>query len=621
MKRNKLFWFKISAVVLPIVILCLAEILLRVSGYGYNPDLFIKDPDDSSCMVMNRTASYRFFSDTTNATKGNRERFKIVKGAHTFRIFILGESTTAGYPYMHNGSFHRWLQYRLMRTFPDRNFELINVALTAVNSYTVLDFGKQVVAYQPDAVLIYTGHNEYYGALGIGSTSRIAGSRLWILTVLKLRQLRFVQLMENGLQGLLHLFNRQTIDTRDNLMKRMAAAQEIGYASPAYQQGIDQFDQNINEVCRLFSAAHIPVFLSTVVSNEKDLKPFISASGRYSAARSFARADAAYAAGDFKMAQLCYRQAKEYDLLRFRAPEGINRSILACIARHYPGVYLADSRRVFEQVSPHGIPGKETLLEHVHPNLFGYALLSEAFYQAMKDSKLIQPSAANEMSFPQLLKSMPVTQVDSLYGAYQIMMLKTGWPFNEPIPKGFQRGEGMTEKIAGALSVNRISWLNAMDQLFKYSMQSGDKATALKATEAVMLENPFNVPYYIYAGRLCFEMGDFNSAALYFKKAYLFDPSKANLENIYLLCLKADRPEDALRYLIQLREYNDAAQAMDKAGVLIKEIIALKKSAVGGVISSSDLQEIAVRYRRLNAEEAAAKYDSKTKFYGVSKSK
>ena len=606
--------------VLPIVFLSLVEILLSVAGYGYNTDLFIKDPDDSSCMVMNRTASYKFFSDTANATKGNRERFKVVKGGRTFRIFVLGESTTAGYPYMHNGSFHRWLQYRLMHTFPDRNFELINVALTAVNSYTVLDFGKQVLAYQPDAVLIYAGHNEYYGALGIGSTSHISGSRLWILTVLKLRQLRFVQLMENGLHGLLHLFNGKNIDTRDNLMKRMAAAQEIGYASPAYQQGVDQFDKNMNEVCSLFSAAHIPVFLSTVVSNEKDLKPFISKAGRYAAAQSFVRADSAYAAGDFKMAQLCYRQAKEYDLLRFRAPEGINKSILA-ITRHYPQVYLADSRGIVERASPHGIPGKETLLEHVHPNLFGYALLSEAFYQAMKGSKLIRPLAVNEMSFPQLLKSMPVTQVDSLYGAYQIMMLKTGWPFNEPIPKGFTRGEGMAEKIAGALSVDRISWLDAMDQLFKYSMQSGDKVTALKATEAVMLENPFNVPYYIYAGRLCFELGDFSSAELYFKKAYLFNPSKANLENLYLLCLKADRPEDALRYLVQLREYNDATQAMDNAGTIIKEIIGLKKLAARGVIPPALLHKIGLCYRRLNAEEAAAKYDAKTTFYDVGKSK
>ena len=101
---------------------------------------------------------------------------KKMKDDSTLRIFVLGESTTIGYPFFHNGSFHRWLQYRLMHTFPDRQFEIINLSLTAVNSYTVLGFAKELIRYKPDAVLIYTGHNEFYGTLGVGSSSRIGSS-------------------------------------------------------------------------------------------------------------------------------------------------------------------------------------------------------------------------------------------------------------------------------------------------------------------------------------------------------------------------------------------------------------------------------------------------------------
>jgi len=609
LNKQKLIWFKILAFIVPVLILCLIEIGLRLFGYGYQTDLFIKDPDDPTCYVMNKYASYKFFSNPVNATKGNREKFKIVKAPHTFRIFVLGESTTAGYPYMHNGSFHRWLQYRLMHTFPDLNFEIINVSLTAVNSYTVLNFGKQIIPYLPDAVLIYAGHNEYYGALGTGSSSRIAGSYFWKETVLRLREFRLVQFIENGIHGVQQLFSGKSIDTRDNLMQRMAASQQIQYGSADYKKGIEQFERNMNAVCKLLSGQHIPVFISTLVSNEKDMKPFISGSEKPSANDAYHQANAAYAKADYKSAKTQYIQAKELDLLRFRAPEAINKSIKK-IAATYPGVYLTDSRRIFERYSPNGILGEETLLEHVHPNLYGYALLSEAFYQEMKLSKLLKPLPGAEMSFADLLKHMPVTKVDSLYGAYQMMMLKTGWPFNIPIAADFKPGRGTEEKIAGALAVDRITWMEAMDQVFKYSMKASDKPLALKATEAVMLEDPYHTIYYIYAGRLSFESGDYTSAKLYFKKAYLLDPSPSNLQDLYLMSVKIDEPENALIYLQMLKQANaeDKVHVHDQS--LIREIVQLKQEGNRKIFTDSLRHHIALCYLQLNASEAAVKYQS-----------
>src|SRR5882724_7287893 len=172
---KKVFLFKVIGILIPFLILCLLEISLRVFHYGRNLDLFIEYPADKNYLLLNPDASKRYFTNQAIATTGNAELFKKEKDANTLRIFILGESTTIGFPYFHNGSFHRWLKYRLMRTFPDKNFEIINVSLTAVNSYTVLDFAKEAVHYQPDAVFIYAGHNEYYGALGVASTENIGG--------------------------------------------------------------------------------------------------------------------------------------------------------------------------------------------------------------------------------------------------------------------------------------------------------------------------------------------------------------------------------------------------------------------------------------------------------------
>jgi hypothetical protein len=275
-----LLFFRVFALALPFLLLALAEGALRLLDYGHDLRLFQEDPDNKGYWVMNRYASAKFFSDTANATIGNRELFRQQKGANTFRVFVLGESTTIGYPYMHNGSFHRWLQYRLLHTFPNKNFEIINLLLTAVNSYTVLDFGRQLVDYAPDAVLVYTGHNEYYGALGVGSTSRIGHHSALVKAWLALQDFRLVQGLNHLLATLRQGLAGNPVDVRESLMKRMAADQHIPYGSERYARGIRQFEANLNALCRQLSEKQIPVFLSTLVSNEKDLPPFISAAGK-----------------------------------------------------------------------------------------------------------------------------------------------------------------------------------------------------------------------------------------------------------------------------------------------------------------------------------------------------
>ncbi len=44
-----------------------------------------------------------------------------------------------------------------------------------------------------------------------------------------------------------------------------------------------------------------------------------------------------------------------------------------------PIASLVDTKETFEKNSPGGFIGKEPILEHVHPDLRGYALMSDAF--------------------------------------------------------------------------------------------------------------------------------------------------------------------------------------------------------------------------------------------------
>src|SRR5450432_4325654 len=119
-KSKKRLIFKTVAILLPFLGLFMVEISLRIFHYGNNLNLFIEARNNPDYLVLNPAASKRYFINESLAPTGNSELFKKNKDDSTLRIFILGESTTIGYPFFHNGSFHRWLQYRLMHTFPDR---------------------------------------------------------------------------------------------------------------------------------------------------------------------------------------------------------------------------------------------------------------------------------------------------------------------------------------------------------------------------------------------------------------------------------------------------------------------------------------------------------------------
>jgi len=611
--KYKLIVFKGIAFVLPLIMLAFVEGGLRFFGYGHDLRLFVEDTQHKNYLVMNRYASKRFFTDSANATKGNFELFRKKKQTGTFRIFVLGESTTIGYPYMHNGSFHRWLQYRLLHTFPDKNFEIINLSLTAVNSYTVLEFGKEIMKYEPDAVLIYSEHNEYYGALGVGSTSSFGSNPYIIKTLLKLRELRLIQLMHNTLYGIKKALSGDKVDVRENLMKRMAADQQIPYGSDAYTRGIRQFETNMNALCQMLSKRKIPVFISNLVSNKKDVKPFISAGGRssYNAQRRYTQANQAYRKGNYELAKKMYLQAKDFDLLRFRAPEAIN-GVIKDITMKYPGVYLVDSKALFELHSPHGIIGNSTLLEHVHPNLYGYALLSDAFFKALKGHRMIKNKWTHEMSFAQLRKQMPITQVDSLKGAYDMMLLKKGWPFNEPIPAEFKAGSSTEAEIAAALTTNQLSWNEAMDQLMNYYLKRDNKEEALRVAEAVMLEYPYDATFYVYAGRFSMQLNENSKAAVYLRKAFQLQPVFELARSFFILHLKLDQPEQAVIYLDYAIKNNTSNAGFLVLKATVNKIINLKTTLEANPTNVNVKNQIALNYQKLGNKEVAAKYAGET---------
>ena len=537
---------------MPFLVLFLLEMGLRIFHYGYDTSLFMEYPRDQRYLVLNPNASKKYFTDPAMAPTGNSEPFKKIKDENTCRIFVLGESTTIGYPYFHNGSFHRWLQYRLTRTFPGRSFEIINLSVTAVNSYTVLGFAKELVDYRPDAVLIYSGHNEYYGTLGVGSTSRLSGSPTLVRLMLALRDLRLTQLLTNGYRKLMGLFKTAGNYSGETLMQLMVADSRIPYGSAVYQRGLDQFEANMDETLKLFSDQHIPVYISNLVSNEKDMKPFVSVEPANNAASQYALGRQAYERGDTGQARLCFTKAIDLDGLRFRAPTTMN-NIIARLCRKYSDVHLVDTRAAFEDWSAGHLIGNELLLEHVHPNLTGYALLSDAFYRELKRTHFFsaggQQDTASEITLRQLIKDMPITVLDSLSGAYKIEKLKRNWPFNEGASQAPLPVITREQKLAYDVAFGKMRWQTAMDSLYEQYMATGDLVSARTIVEAMTLEHPQDAFYFERAANICGELNDLQQATFYFRQAFGLDPSFERARTLFVLYLGFDRPNEAMPYI------------------------------------------------------------------------
>jgi tetratricopeptide (TPR) repeat protein len=611
--RTRLWLFRSIAIILPFCLLLLLEGALRLFHYGYDSSLFIEQPQNSDYLIFNPAAAKRYFTDQLNATSGNREPFRKTKAAGTLRLFVLGESTTIGYPYFHNGSFHRWLQYRLMRSFPDKKLEIINISLTAVNSYTVLGFAREVVHYQPDAVLIYTGHNEYYGALGVGSTNRLGSSPALINGLLWLRQFRVVQLLTQAWGKIAHLFSAGPAKAGKTRMELMVGDQQIGYGSPLFDLGLRQFKTNMGKTLELFHRQGIPVFLSNVVSNLRDQQPFVSTNTGGSAIDNFAAGVKAWDHGDYPTAKEAYIRAKELDALRFRAPERID-SIIDELSRQYDNTHLVDTRGAFQAASDHGIVGNSLLLEHVHPNLMGYALLSDVFFRALQQQGLIPTDSTHELGLAQLMIDMPITRVDSLTGAYKIQNLRNNWPFSgsgqegAPPTRAAWRLTTEEEDLAYAVAFEHLPWEEAMRQLYDYYSKTEDWAKAAAVMEALCLEHPLETAWFDKAAMLYGKIKQEEKSIFYFREAFDREPSFDRARYLFVLCLQTDQPAAAIPYLDYAIANNSVGMNLLPIRADALQIIRLEAQLSRDSSNAALRDTIAHAYEHMGNKAAALRY-------------
>ncbi|HEV2693949.1 MAG TPA: tetratricopeptide repeat protein [Verrucomicrobiae bacterium] len=312
----------------------------------------------------------------------------------------------------------RYLQTLLRERFPETDFEVICVAMTAINSHVILPIARECARHDGDLWIIYMGNNEMVGPFGAGT---VFGSRApetgLVRAGLAVKATKTGQLLDSLTQR----WGKHTATPRIWSGLNMFKDHQLRYEDPARLQAYENFKKNLEDILRVAGNAGIPVVLSTVGSNLKDCAPFASLhkagldeNGKVEWDGLYQRGIALESAGDCPAALGCYTQAavidpqyaelhfragrcqlalsnspaaaaefelaRDDDTLAFRADTRINQIIKdAAMARTNRGVSFLDADAMLAQNSPAQISGNELFYEHVHLNFSGNYLLGRSF--------------------------------------------------------------------------------------------------------------------------------------------------------------------------------------------------------------------------------------------------
>jgi tetratricopeptide (TPR) repeat protein len=429
------WWFRLVAVLAPLVLLGGLELGLRLAGCGYDARFFVPHAAaPAGDLAENRRFSWRFFPPTL-ARYPQPLLFPARKPPGVYRVFVFGESAAEGDPAPEFG-FSRILEVLLRARYPGTRFEVLNVAFTAINSHVVLPIAREAADQQGDLWLVYMGNNEVIGPFGAATVfSRAAPPLPIVRATLALKRTRLGQWCD----AVLSRARRSDHANKGWGGMSMFVQNRLRWGEPGLDRVYRSFQRNLSDITRLGRQAGAQVALFTVAVNLRDSPPFASrhrpdltadllaqwtalyqAGIRAEGATNFAQAvaefkraaqlDGSFADLEFRWARCClalgdqtaarehFARARDLDTLRFRADSKLN-SLIRDLARQWSdaGVRLLDAERHFAAQTADGIPGAEWFYEHVHFTFAGnYALARFAAQELapLFETRLAKPEEA-----------------------------------------------------------------------------------------------------------------------------------------------------------------------------------------------------------------------------------
>lgn len=463
LSSGRLWLFRGLALALLPLALLLGEGAMRLAGMGYDTSFLVDGPKEGVAVSHHRFA-WTFFPP---ALARQPIPFEIApKAPGSRRIFVLGGSAAQGVPEP-GFSVARLLQARLEMAYPEQRFEVINGAMTAINSHVVLPIAKDCAAYDPDLFVVYMGNNEVVGPYGLASVFGRFSPRLpWLRLSIALQSSRWAQ-------GWKRLRGAPSGQGTWRGME-MFLEQQVAADDPRLRRVLDHYRRNLEEIVEVAHRAGAKVVVSTVASNLDRQPPFASKhrpglapdeEQRFAAAMAaglaamaageprqalehwevahdiddrhaallFHRGRALQALGEAEEALLAFKAARDLDTLRFRAAGRLNDIVRRLEPR--TGLAIVDGAEALHRRQGR-VDGKSGMqdrdfYEHVHLTFAGNDALARQLLPAVTEGLGLKAPPSISATREAVAEHLAYTAYDALVLEQAMAKLVERPPFVE----------------------------------------------------------------------------------------------------------------------------------------------------------------------------------------------
>ena len=625
--RLWLFRLLASAVV-PLLLLGVLEVALRVAGFGHQTSFFVPQQIQGEKVLVENPAFGLSFFPPALIRGASPVVMKAEKPPGTCRIFLFGESAALGDPRPAYG-VGRYLEVLLRERFPQTEFEVICVAMTAINSHAIVPMARECAKYQGDLWIIYMGNNELLGPFGASTVfGPEAPPGVVVRAYLAVQRTRLGQACV-ALARRLHAGGAPA--SWGGL--RMFLDRQIPPGDQRKEQVYRNFQANLTSIIRAGIDEGVPVILSSVASNLKDCAPFGSLPPPDLAGADLARWNALLQAGvtnqtreQFAAALDVYQQAahvasqspelqfhlgecflkaanieearrhfvlaRDLDALPFRADSRINR-IIAETANHYANqrVFFLDAEQALAAGSANFIPGEEYFYEHVHLSFAGNYRLAQVLAEQAAHclpSGRVAGQRSDWADEATCARRLALTDCNRQSVLEEIKRRLADAPFSN------QAGhEARLERVERQLRETRTRWQSSSHQALRaiyeealksrphdhwlhhnyaeYLTRLGELSQATSEMEEVCQLVPHHYSGYFHKGRLQARQKQYDEACQSLGIALRLRPE---FTDIYLelarVSVSRSDPEAGLRYcdLARQRHFDDGRVHVLKATIL-----------------------------------------------------
>ena len=425
-----------GAVLVGLSPLIIFEIVLVL--IGWQPSSGVADPyvgfSEIRPLFVENQARTRFEIAPNRAPLFQPDSFSAIKGDNEFRIFCVGGSTVQGRPFSIETAFPKWLELSLQATDPSRDWKVVNCGGVSYASYRLAPIVDEILKHEPDLIVLYTGQNEF---LEDREYAPIHQTAPWVARthdrLSASRTYSFLrQQFASGEPSASHA-KPMPVDAEARLDYR--GGLEKYKQDDAWKRGVvSHFQYNLQRMVSAAQSQNIPIILMNPVCNLKDVAPFKSVAdlrlselgllelpvserivklesllldNARNAELHFQLGQAYLLAGETELAKMHLLAAKEEDICPLRATEPIYDAIAE--VQQKSAVPMVDVRAFFKSQASDGLPGVESLVDHVHPTIHGHQQIAGLLLDEMKSQALVAGTtdvAKQEALFEQHLESL-----------------------------------------------------------------------------------------------------------------------------------------------------------------------------------------------------------------------